>query len=164
MNKIISFIDRIKDNKKIRYFIVFLIAVAIIVLFSSSFIGNKSEKNGETGVSEYVNDMENKLSAVLSNVKGVGKVSVILKVDGGMETVLATKTTTVENGGKKETEETPILVNGKTVVVKELYPTISGVIVVAEGADSISVMRKIQEATVSLLGISLDKIEILTMK
>ena len=164
MNKIISFIDRIKDNKKIRYFIVFLIAVAIIVLFSSSFISNKSEKNGETGVSEYVNEMENKLSAVLSNVKGVGKVSVILKVDGGMETVLATKTTTVENGGKKETEETPILVNGKTVVVKELYPTISGVIVVAEGADSISVMRKIQEATVSLLGISLDKIEILTMK
>lgn len=162
-NRIINFIDRFKDNKKIRYVLVVLIAISVVLIFTSSFM-QKNTENVETGVSDYVSELEEKLSTVLSKVKGVGKVSVIIKVDGGMETVLATKTTTIENGGKIESEQTPILVNGKTVVVQELYPKISGVIVVAEGAANISVMRKIQEATVSLLSISLDKIEILTMK
>ena len=56
------------------------------------------------------------------------------------------------------------MLNGKTVVLKELYPKINGVVIVAEGANNITVMRKIQQATTSLLGVDLGRIEILTMK
>jgi stage III sporulation protein AG len=81
-----------------------------------------------------------------------------------METVLAMETATRETSNGIETIETPVLVNGKTIVLKELYPEITGVVIVAEGADSIAVLSKIQQATVSLLDINVDQIEILTMK
>jgi stage III sporulation protein AG len=81
-----------------------------------------------------------------------------------METVLATEKTITETNGGKEVVESPIIINGKTVVLKELYPKINGVVIVAEGANNITVMRKIQQATTSLLGVDLGRIEILTMK
>ena len=51
-----------------------------------------------------------------------------------------------------------------TAHAKENYPEITGVLIVAKGANSISVLTKIQNATTSLLDININKIEILTMK
>ena len=85
-------------------------------------------------------------------------------IDSGKETVLAMKKTTIESSGKIQMEETPIIVNGKTVVLKENFPKISGVLIVCEGANKISVMKKIQQATTSLLDVDINKIEILAMK
>ena len=113
---------------------------------------------------QYVQSLEKRLSSTLSKVEGVGKVSVVINVESGMETILAMKTTVVETSSGKETTQTPLLVNGKTVVVKEKYPNIVGVLIVCEGAGNISVLYKIQQATVSLLDIELKQIEILTMK
>ena len=80
-----------------------------------------------------------------------------------METVLAMKTTTKENAnGIVESETSPIIINGKTVVVKELYPKIVGVLIVSDGAKNISVMNKLQQAAVSLLNININQIEILS--
>ena len=66
--------------------------------------------------------------------------------------------------GRREIVSAPILVNGKTVVLKELYPKISGVLIVAEGADKLTVYNKIQQATLSLLDVKASQIEILAMK
>ena len=163
-NKKINIIERIKNSKKVQYAAVIIISLIITIIFLISSFFSKSNVSETDDVDAYVNGLEKKLSKVLSEVKGVGNVSVIIKVDGGIETVIAKKTTTTENGGKIETEDTPILVNGKTVTLKELYPKISGVIIVAEGADNISVMKKIQQATISLLDVDINKIEILAMK
>ena len=163
-NKKINIIEKIKNNKKAQYAAVIIISLLITILFLLNSVVKNDSVATSSEVDAYVSRLENKLSEVLSEVKGVGKVSVVIKVDGGMETVIATKTITTENGGKTEREETPVLVNGKTVPLKELYPKISGVIIVAEGADNISVMKKIQQATLSLLDIDLNKIEILEIK
>ena len=81
-----------------------------------------------------------------------------------METVLAKKITTTENNGIKEVEETPILVNGKTVTLKENFPKIVGAVIVCEGAKNISVVNSIINATTSLLNIDKNQIEIIKMK
>ena len=112
----------------------------------------------------YVEELENKLSQTLSKVSGAGNVSVVITVESGMQTVLANKTVTTTNSNGTTTEESPIIVNGKTVVLKELYPKIIGVLIVAQGANNIAVLNKLQQATVSLLNIELNQIEILTMK
>jgi len=104
------------------------------------------------------------LSKTLSSVSGAGKVSVVITVESGMQTVLASKTVTTSDENGTKIEESPIIVNGKTVVIKELYPKITGVLIVAQGANNISVLSKLQQATVSLLDIELNQIEILTMK
>lgn len=163
-NKKINIIEKIKNSKKVQYAAVIIISIIITLIFLVSTFLNKASVSDANEVDLFVSGLENRLSRVLSEVKGVGKVSVVIKVDGGIETVIAKKTTTTNNGGKTETEETPILVNGKTVTLKELYPKISGVIIVAEGADNISVMKKIQQATLSLLDVEINKIEILAMK
>ena len=108
----------------------------------------------------YVNDLENRLRNTLSQVDGAGKVSVVITVESGMETVLATETVINETTMGKETIKKPIIVNGKTVVVKEMYPKIIGVLIVAEGAGNIGVMTRIQKATTSLLDIEITPISV----
>ena len=164
---LLNIFEKIKTNKKLQYFIV--VILIIITLFITIF-GFKDNSNTETitknndTISEYVTNLETRLSNTLSKVSGAGKVSVVITVESGMETVLAMKTTIKETSTGKEIEETPIILNGKTVVIKEFYPKIIGVLIVAEGANNISVMTKLQQATISLLNINLDQIEILTMK
>ena len=156
-------VKKLKENKKLQLIIVVIIAV--ILIFSIFSSGNKSNAINDTNdITQYVSSLEDKLCNLLSKVEGCGKVSVAIMIDSGKETVLAMKKTTTESSGKIEIEETPIIVNGKTVVLKENFPKITGVLIVCEGANKISVMKKIQQATTSLLDVDINKIEILAMK
>ena len=165
-NKFGLLLEKIKTNKKIQYLIIAVLSVLIIFCVLYGVASKNSEQPAaETDlITSYVSNLEDKLSKTLGKVSGAGEVSVVITVESGMETVLATKTVTTETASGTEIEETPIIINGKTVIVKELYPKIIGVLIVAKGADNISVRSKIQQATVSLLNIELKQIEILTMK
>ena len=44
-----------------------------------------------------------------------------------------------------------------------MYPKITGVLIVAEGANNLSVMNRLQQATMSLLDIDINQIQILSM-
>ena len=163
-NSINNFIEKIKNNKKLRYFIVIaLVVILIFYLVISVSNGTKTEKDSNE-IDVYVDNLEDKLTSVLSKVSGVGKVEVIITVESGMETVLATEKIIKDTEYGREETEKPIVVNGKTITLKELYPKIVGVLVISEGANNITVMRKIQEATISLLDVSLEQIEMLSMK
>lgn len=159
-----TLIEKIKANKILQYFLIALLIIVIFaVVFSGLFLKNESNPSS-SAIDLYVSNLEEKLSKTLSDVDGAGKVSVVITVESGMETVLAMKTSITETPNGTEKVETPILVNGKTVVLKENYPKIIGVLIVAEGAKSISVTHKIQQAAISLLDIEINQIEILTMK
>lgn len=159
-----NILEKIVSDKKIHYFIIIILAVIAIFVCVGGFEKKENAEQVILGSDEYVLDLEKRLSKTLSEVEGAGDVSVIITVESGMETVLATEKTITETNGGKEVVESPIIINGKTVVLKELYPKINGVVIVAEGANNITVMRKIQQATTSLLGVDLGRIEILTMK
>ena len=156
---------KLSQGKKLQYILICIIIAILILTLIINFSQNEDDVHIETNsANEYVTELEKKLSYALSKVEGVGDVSVVIKVESGMETVLATKKVTTKNSGNEEIEETPIIVNGKTVVLKEKYPKITGVLIVAKGANKIAVLNKIQQATVSLLDIELNQIEILTME
>ena len=159
-----NLLDKIVSDKKIHYFIIIVLAVIAIFVCVGGFEKKENSEQVILGSDEYVLELEKRLSKTLSEVEGAGNVSVIITVESGMETVLATEKTITETSSGKEVVESPVIINGKTIVLKELYPKINGVVIVAEGANNITVMRKIQQATTSLLGVDLDRIEILTMK
>ncbi len=163
-NRISNIIEVIKNSKATQYALVIILAVIAFLLLSGGF--GAENKNLQTNLTteNYVASLEERLSTALSKVDGAGKVSVVITVESGMETVLASEIITNQTSSGKEVIETPILVNGKTVVLKELYPKISGVLIVAEGAGNISVFNRIQQATESLFNINVNQIEILTMK
>ena len=160
-----SFIEKIKSNKKLQFGLICVLLAFIVFIFIFDFKKTENASNTSNDqIINYVNSLESKLSNTLSKVDGAGKVSLIITVESGMETILASKTTTKEHAnGEKEIETAPIVVNGKTIVVKQMYPKIIGVLIVAEGAKNISVMNKLQQATISLLDININQIEILSM-
>ncbi len=134
--------------------------VAIIILIGAITPAKTQTASSASAVDDYVVTLEKKLKNCLSEVKGAGKVDVIISVASSMQTVFATETT-VTNSVKKETTVT---VGGKPVVLKETYPEISGVLIVAEGADNIAVKVDLLNACEVFLSVTEDKIKILSMK
>ncbi len=167
VNRVSKIIEKIQNNKKFQYLLVGIVVIIVAIVLIANFNFSSKTDNeiiSNDKVSGYVKDLEYRLSNTLSLVEGVGKVSVVITVSSGMETVLATTTTTTTTLNGTETVETPLVVNGKTVVLMEVYPKITGVMIVAHGAKNIAVLNKIQQAAVSLLDINVNQIEILTMK
>ena len=164
-NIITSFLEKIRTNKKIQYAVIGAMLIIVLLIFLFGFkVEEEQIVYTQDEITTYVTNLENKLSKTLSEVAGAGNVKVIITVESGKETVFAMKTTTKEGINGVESETSPIIINGKPVVVKELYPKIIGVLIVAKGANNISVMNRLQQATISLLDINLNQIEILTMK
>lgn len=164
VSKKLSILDLIKNNKTIKYVVICILFIVLVLLFFSGTFNKESQDVSEDTLIEYSKRLEERLSDVLSEVSGAGEVEVVISFEGGSEKVLAMKTITKDLANCKEIEETPIVVNGKTVVLKELAPKISGVLIVCEGANNIAVRSKLVSATKSLLDVENEKIEILTMK
>lgn len=162
-NSIIDLFNKVKASKKLQYICVIILVVLSIIVLFFSYKNNDGKNEPTDEVTAYVTSIENKLSSALSKVSGAGRVEVVITVQSGMETILAMKTTEKQTANGIEIETTPLIVNGKTVVVKETFPKIVGVLIVAEGAEKISVMNKIQQATISLLDININQIQILSM-
>lgn len=150
--------------KKIKpeYVLVVAAAIAVIALFASGLSQSSNQSQSETSSAEaYVEMLESKLSAELSKIKGAGKVSVIISVERGITSELAAETNASQGGEKTQS---PIIVNGKPIVLGELYPEIRGVVIVAQGGDKLAVKMSILNAVKVFLAIDANKIEILTMK
>lgn len=146
---------------KFEYVIILIALIFIFILFLSS--NNSSKVVNQKEIEDYVMSLEEKLSTQLSKIEGAGKVSVIISVKEGLTTQIAVeKVVTTDSNGSK-TEETPVLVSGKPIILTEIYPEISGVVIIAKGADDLKVKIALLSATQTYLDITSDKIEILTM-
>ncbi|HBK02033.1 MAG TPA: hypothetical protein DDY77_03260 [Clostridiales bacterium] len=137
---------------KIEYIAVAALVIIVVLIASSSLSFSKSSATSAENVSSYVTELESKLSKSLSLVKGAGKVEVIISVDSGFKSVY------------KESADGLVLVNGKPVVVTESYPEITGIIIVAEGANNLSVKISLLSAAQTFLSVGEEKIKILTRK
>ena len=175
VNNAIEKLRSIKNYKVI--VIASVLALALIITSLAIPSGNKEVDAGHN--SSPLTELENRLAEILSSINGAGRVDVMIMYSGSMELILAsTKTssinsTTDNSGGGRTTShntetETPLLVNrnGQTspLVIKEIMPDIKGVLIVAEGARNISVRLEILRAVQTLLGVSSESIEILTMQ
>ena len=147
-----------EKNKKIKfeYVIIFIALIFVFILFLSS--NNSSKVVNQKEIEDYVMSLEEKLSTHLSKIEGAGKVSVIISVKEGLTTQIAVeKVVTTDSNGSK-TEETPVLVSGKPIILTEIYPEISGVVIIAKGADDLKVKIALLSATQTYLDVTSDKI------
>lgn len=159
-------LEKIKKGTPFKIFLVVIVSAFVLVALLSIF-KKKSTQDASVAVSfsDYAGALEKELENKLSEIDGVGKVSVILTVDGCRESIIAKDvTTTTDASGTVTVKETPVLVNGKPVVLKELYPEIIGIVVICEGAKNIITTQKIQNAITTIADIEVNKIEIISMK
>ncbi len=144
-------------------YILIVALIAAIVLAATFAFGKTSGKNTATGgeTERYVSSLENKLQSVISGIKGAGKSSVVITVDGAISSIVAVDEKTVEENGRKTTTVSTVMSGGKPVILGEKYPEITGVLVVAKGADDITVKMAILNAVTVALGVNCNKVQIL---
>ncbi|MCL2817309.1 MAG: hypothetical protein FWD39_02845 [Clostridiales bacterium] len=156
-----------------------LVAGLILMIFSSrSFSGGGTPPPGEPAGSSYDSrSLERQMEEILSEIKGAGKVHVLITFVNGSSKEYAVNVTESEREqsekgadgsekGSKESTHNSTLVseNGKPVVVREYMPQVQGVLVVAPGAGNASVRQDLFLAVQALLSVPAHKIVITQSK
>ncbi len=139
-----------------------------------------AESASEWEEEAYTTYLEGRLEEVLGAMEGVGKVKVMITLSDSGESVVEkdftdSSNTITENdssGGTRTTTEEENSVNTVYVengdetypyVGKEVLPTIKGVVVVAEGGGSPSVVSDISDAVMALFPVEAHRIKVVKM-
>lgn len=185
----------VEKGKKIGVIRLWLLIVAGLVLLIASFDGkeehktqtqiniqNEEKQSEEQQLNTYIENMETRLTNVLSQVDGIGKVQVMITAKATQEKVVLKdapyKKTTVKEedstGATRESKETTseegtILEKQQDgsespYITKELQPEIEGVVVIAEGAAQKQIEAEINDAVVALFSVPSHKIKVMKMK
>jgi stage III sporulation protein AG len=122
-------------------------------------------------------ETEEKLRSILSQIKGAGKVDVMITFVSGSESVPAVDVNSTENstqekdkeGGSRDIKENnkqnSIVYEEnqgvkKPFVVKEILPKVKGVVIVAEGAGDAEVKNNLTRAAQALLEVAAHKVQV----
>ena len=153
--------------------LIFILGLGLILLPAE----NKAKETKHTEVKEshqeYRENLEKDLKGILSQVKGVGKVDVLITLDDSGNTYFATDET--ENISQKNEEKNKsrqiqhvLRSNGSNtdepLITGKKSPKISGVLICAEGANDSAVKNSIKCAVEALLGVGSHRIEVLERK
>lgn len=147
---------------------------ALVVLIGAGLLLWPSGKGGtETTLRQQSNtketrDIQAEMEDILGAMSGVGQVKVMLTVDSDGERQLAQDTELTYSGSVESPEDysrrsETVLTDGDgdgTVVIRTLYPTYRGALVVCQGGDRADVRLAVTEAVSSLTGLSTDRITV----
>ena len=147
---------------------------ALVVLIGAGLLLWPSGKGGtETTLRQQSNtketrDIQAEMEDILGAMSGVGQVKVMLTVDSDGERQLAQDTELTYSGSAESPEDysrrsETVLTDGDgdgTVVIRTLYPTYRGALVVCQGGDRADVRLVVTEAVSSLTGLSTDRITV----
>ena len=189
-----------KESKKKMENMVILLIILIITCIAVNKIWNGDKKEDETQTrqntttgkqlatqennsnSENTTDLQSNLERILSNIDGVGKVSVLLTYSESSELVplydeTKSETTTEEadtSGGKRTTTDTNTQKSAimqenssgeKSIITqKTVSPKIEGAIITAEGGENANVKTQIIQAVEAATGLATHKIQVFELK
>lgn len=180
--------DRIRnENDKFPSGMAAVVIIGVILILAGDLFLNSAKPEEETAVAviqsqDYRSELENKTKKILSMVEGAGNVDVMITFNSGSETVFAQEnkkstSETEENASEgdsrgivSETEENSIVTvnnsDGSTspVIIKEMAAEIAGIVIVAEGGDSIVVKDSLIRAAQALFSVPANKVEVFKMK
>ena len=113
---------------------------------------------------EYQKRLEEQLVGILQQMDGVGKVQVMITLkDEGTVLVEKDKSGTKENGINEETVYSKIDSDQVPFVSRQITPKVEGVLVVAQGAGNVVVVKNISEVLEALFSIEVHKIKVVKM-
>ena len=183
-------------KKLIENAFIVIIAGVIIIIAGGAFYGKsgnqKKEPISEDGkgtetlsravLAEGKTELEKRLEEILSQMKGVGRVSVMITYATGTEIVPAydvkeNENSTKEkdsNGGTRDISEMDMeskiayedSADGrkKPIIIKDIMPIVKGVVVIADGAQDPRVKENISKAVRTLMDIPIHKVQVFERK
>ena len=187
-----KWLDRLKHMKKEQWIVYLLLAALLLVIFLPVSRKEGGEKETQVSPAQTVGkeeetcesqteEMEEKLESALARVEGVGDVEVVLSLESTNQKVVekdvpSARSSQESSGGEESSSSSSASTEESTVyqtdsdgnetpyVVRENYPEIRGVLVVAEGGGDPVVVQQIQEAVMALFRVEAHKIKVMKMK
>jgi len=168
---------KLKSVKNIEVIIAAIfIGIVLLIFFSGDLFSTSGESDTITfSLDEYGNAVETKMEDILCKISGAGDVKVMITFESGVEIITAETVNKQSNivtdeysGGYRETESlvesnTPVIISGNAVILKEIQPKVKGAVIVSEGAGSIQVKIELIKAVSTLLSLEPENIEIFEM-
>ncbi len=149
-----------KDSHK-KSAIYILLGLGVFFLIISNLSSSDTAKAEEKEDLDYCEKLEQRLEKILPDIVNVGEVKVMITARNFGEIVPAKN---------KDDEHDQIIVlnqkgGGEDIrIIEEMYPTIQGVIIVAEGGRNSKVKADLAEAVTALLGVDAHKIKVFERK
>ena len=136
-----------------------------LILWGNAESGRSGRKDGTAVVTEeasvhsralaaYEKELEEKIRGLLSGMDGISDISVMVTFESGSEYVFAQD----QNGEQKSYVVIGDGDNGKTVLLKEIYPRIRGIAVVCRGGGSAAVQEKVIRLLCSLFDLPSNRV------
>lgn len=146
---------------KYKYLVLILLVGIGLMLIPN---GNKSVEEAAPPTQTPVQavSLADELEDILSNIKGAGRVQVMLTVKTGEQTVYQTDTPATDR-------QDTVIITGEDraqngLVQQVIPPTYRGAIVLCHGADNANVCLAIKEAVSKVTGLDTSQISVLKMK
>lgn len=140
--------------------LILLIGIGLMLIPSHNTTGDSQIKVEEKQVETV--SLAEELEEILSNIKGAGKVRVMLTVKTGEQIIYQTDNPSTDR------QDTVIVTDedrAQSGLVQQIIPpTYRGAIVLCQGADSANVCLAIKEAVSKVTGLDTSQISVLKMK
>lgn len=136
-----KWLEKLKKIKHIEVYIAIIFIVVLLIIYLSSTSTKTTKDNTSTSnltVTGYIQDMENNLEEILSNISGVDNVKVMITLD--ISSVSVTN----------------------SMLDLNTFPPIKGVIVTAKGVDNHQTKLKVLQAVEAVIEITNGNIQILS--
>lgn len=155
-----------KDRRTTAIVLVGLCGIALLAI-SSLFGGETPSTATAPDMKVYTQELEERLEAMVSSVRGAGAADVMITLENGIEYIYANEEKTnsdhtqSESGGvsvRDDNQKTVVTVDGgdgkQGLLVTEIQPTVRGVVVACEGATDERVALQVKEAVKTALNIT----------
>lgn len=153
--------------KKYRWAVVILLIGIGLMLLPTGKAASKDAAM-ETTPPQQSKSLEDQLEATLSQIKGVGKVKVMLTLKTGEEILYQTDRDIAQGESGTSRWDTVIITNGDRaqagLITQVKPPTYRGAIIVCQGGNSPAVRLAVVEAVSKVTGLSTDEISVVEMK
>ncbi|MBQ1893546.1 MAG: hypothetical protein II155_05515 [Clostridia bacterium] len=169
----LKILARLRDDKKLETLVYALLACVVAAAFLAGGGANcrgktVTERESPEKPASTEAELESRLEAILSQIKGAGRVRVMITFDRGSEIVPARESqrSTGENGSNESSKPLTVSSSGgqSPIVLAQIMPKVRGVIVVAEGAGDIGVRNELERAAMTALGTDLASINVFCME
>ena len=144
-------------------------AVLVVLIGAGLLLLPAGRRAAEAPAEAQVADLQAALEEILGNISGVGQVKVLLTLDSDGEAQLAQDTELSYSGNTASPEDyarrsKTVLVDGasgdETVVIRRVYPTYRGALVVCQGGGRAEVRLAVTEAVAAVTGLPSDRVTV----
>jgi stage III sporulation protein AG len=146
-------------------YVALILAIGILLML----LPEKQEMPDSAPVQSSEGNLQAQLEEILSQIRGVGKVRVLLTVESGERTLYIRDEDRSESSENSQTRSQAVIITDSDraqqgLISQVLPPSYLGAVIVCQGGDQPEVKLAVVEAVCDAAGLTADKISVLKMK